>query len=235
MMALSPTESGRSCRTTTLSASGVASRKGDAGCEFNSTIGSKYQVRHRTLAADLGRWSLRDFVEYPDGYNAYEYAHSNPIRFVDPFGLRIIPITDKAACLVRCLTERSKTFRDIKHELDNDGKRQTVGTMTPVGSEPSSGGTNGYCDPQTDGDGNYTGDSDSMVDSHPPPTGSDPALTMAHEMGHARDYSNARGQCESPTNPPEKGGAAVQDAVFKDLVTNRTVKNPLHPCPQCGP
>jgi len=56
---------------------------------------SNYQVRHRWLETLLGCWSTRDptfATEMPAGYagaaiRSYQYASSNPIRFLDPHGL----------------------------------------------------------------------------------------------------------------------------------------------------
>src|SRR5690606_19182932 len=45
-----------------------------------------YQVRHRTYRSILGAWLERDFVEYDDGFNLYEYVHGRPITFLDVYG-----------------------------------------------------------------------------------------------------------------------------------------------------
>jgi RHS repeat-associated protein len=46
-----------------------------------------YQVRFRHLHSKIGRWASRDPVQYLDGPNLYAYCGSNPLSFVDPFGL----------------------------------------------------------------------------------------------------------------------------------------------------
>jgi len=69
------------------SATKVANRKGYAGYECDAAIGLKYHVRHRVLAADLGRWLTRDPIGYVDGANLYELVSSNPTTTRDPLGL----------------------------------------------------------------------------------------------------------------------------------------------------
>jgi RHS repeat-associated protein len=49
-----------------------------------------YQVRFRYLHPGLGRWVSRDPLGYVDGMGLYEYAGSNPFRYLDPTGLGII-------------------------------------------------------------------------------------------------------------------------------------------------
>jgi RHS repeat-associated protein len=41
----------------------------------------------RTYDPALGRWRQMDPIGYADGMNAYEYVSSNPVNFVDPYGL----------------------------------------------------------------------------------------------------------------------------------------------------
>ncbi len=48
-----------------------------------------YHVRHRYYHAKVGRWVQRDALEYADGMHLYQYAGSNPIRYLDPDGLKI--------------------------------------------------------------------------------------------------------------------------------------------------
>lgn len=52
----------------------------DAGCGM-------YQVRHRVLHPELGRWLQRDAAGYVDGQSLYLYASANPILRSDPLGL----------------------------------------------------------------------------------------------------------------------------------------------------
>lgn len=46
-----------------------------------------YDSRHRDYDPALGRFRQRDPLGYADGLNAYAYARSNPVNFVDPWGL----------------------------------------------------------------------------------------------------------------------------------------------------
>jgi len=43
-------------------------------------------VRHRPDSAELGAWVVRDFEEYPDGMDHYEYVGSMPTFYLDPSG-----------------------------------------------------------------------------------------------------------------------------------------------------
>lgn len=49
-----------------------------------------YYYGARYYAAWLGRWTSPDPAEMIDGVNMYQYAHSNPMRFVDPSGCQDI-------------------------------------------------------------------------------------------------------------------------------------------------
>ena len=48
---------------------------------------SLYYYRARHYSPTLGRWLQRDPLGYADGASLYGYGASNPVRFVDPWGL----------------------------------------------------------------------------------------------------------------------------------------------------
>jgi len=48
---------------------------------------SFYQVRTRYLHPNLGRWLIRDFIEYEGGTNLYNYVGNDPTSHVDEYGL----------------------------------------------------------------------------------------------------------------------------------------------------
>ncbi|MFO0835766.1 MAG: RHS repeat-associated core domain-containing protein [Phycisphaerales bacterium] len=64
---------------------------------YNNTFGyagytwdpacSRYHVRNRVYAPELGRWLTRDPASYLVGMNLYDYVGSMPHRFADPLGL----------------------------------------------------------------------------------------------------------------------------------------------------
>ncbi len=45
-------------------------------------------ARNRWLNSAMGRWLQRDPVGYVDGMNLYKHVRSNPVAYVDPFGLQ---------------------------------------------------------------------------------------------------------------------------------------------------
>ncbi len=60
---------------------------GYAGYRFNHEA-ENYAVRFRVYLPDLGRWAQRDPVGYlGSSMNLYEYAFSDPVRYLDPDGL----------------------------------------------------------------------------------------------------------------------------------------------------
>jgi RHS repeat-associated protein len=59
-----------------------------SGRQFDEESGLFF-YRMRYLDPVLGRFISRDPIAYVDGFNLYEYAASNPGKFVDPFGLTL--------------------------------------------------------------------------------------------------------------------------------------------------
>jgi len=57
-----------------------------AGRRFDDLTGL-YYFRNRYYDARSGRFLSRDPTEYHDGFNQYQYAHANPINWIDPLGL----------------------------------------------------------------------------------------------------------------------------------------------------
>ncbi len=68
-----------------LSVDEIANDIGYAAYIFNDES-QNYHVRNREYSPQLGRFLQRDLLEYPDGYNLYQYVMSNPIGYIDPFG-----------------------------------------------------------------------------------------------------------------------------------------------------
>ncbi len=63
-------------------------RKGYGGYELDPVLAyTTWHVRYRVLISDLGRFATRDPIGYMGGVNLYQYVRSNPLRFIDPFGL----------------------------------------------------------------------------------------------------------------------------------------------------
>jgi RHS repeat-associated protein len=59
------------------------------GGRYNA-ITRLHHFRHRDYSADLGRWMQQDPAGYVDGGNRYQLERNNPVKAVDPFGLRSI-------------------------------------------------------------------------------------------------------------------------------------------------
>jgi hypothetical protein len=65
----------------------------------------------------LGRWMERDPIRYGDGMNMYQYVASNPVRFVDPSGMKLVIERDsQRGSTLRCLKRFCKDL-----EIDRDG------------------------------------------------------------------------------------------------------------------
>ena len=73
-----------------MSSTGINSRRGYAGYEYDSALsGARHisHVRFRVYDADLGRWTRRDPLGYVDGMSLYSYVQAYPILMADPMGL----------------------------------------------------------------------------------------------------------------------------------------------------
>ena len=73
-----------------MSSTGINSRRGYAGYEYDSALsGARHisHVRFRVYDADLGRWTRRDPLGYVDGMSLYAYMQAYPILMADPMGL----------------------------------------------------------------------------------------------------------------------------------------------------
>ncbi len=67
-------------------------------------IASRLYVRARHLRADLGRWMSRDPIGFSGGINIYRYGNNDPLKNVDPSGLKC-PQLPSSACFM-CWFER---------------------------------------------------------------------------------------------------------------------------------
>ena len=84
-----------------LSAGGVANRRGYAGYQLDTSGQPRYRARNRLLLADLGRWHQRDGTGMIDGPNLYGYVAGHAIISRDPTGNR----SYLAAVTLPCPTE----------------------------------------------------------------------------------------------------------------------------------
>lgn len=74
-----------------MTSSGVESRRGYAGYEYDPTFGGAGRhlshVRHRVYDAEIGRWTRRDPSGYTDSMSLYEYVRSQPMQWTDSSGM----------------------------------------------------------------------------------------------------------------------------------------------------
>jgi RHS repeat-associated protein len=77
--------SGTTLGRAVLSSPGIANRKGYAG--YEQSVARRYDVRHRSLTADLGRWNRRDPIEVASERQLYAYVSGHALTMVDPSGL----------------------------------------------------------------------------------------------------------------------------------------------------
>jgi RHS repeat-associated protein len=57
------------------------------GREWDSTLGL-YHFRARWMSGMTGRFLTRDPIGYRGGFNMYSYVKGQPLRYIDPFGLK---------------------------------------------------------------------------------------------------------------------------------------------------
>jgi hypothetical protein len=62
----------------------ILNRKGYAGYEGDATSASKWHVRNRALASELGRWLQHSSGGYENGANLCSYTSDFPFRLTDP-------------------------------------------------------------------------------------------------------------------------------------------------------
>lgn len=210
-----------------LSQTDVRNRRGHHGLPQNVSL--HYWGRWRVIQAVAGRWLRRDPAGYVDGTSLYEYVGSSPRNYADPSGLKIMvrgsAWTEYGECLLRCLTERSATFRNMKHALDGSPYTQNITMLNNVPAEPGGGDNYGICsEVPSPGEGN----SNSFVDVSPPgggagqAPGTDPAYTFAHEISHASGFADSPGQGNTDAE-----AEAFEAAVKADCGGLGS------PCPEC--
>jgi RHS repeat-associated protein len=91
-----------------------------------------YCVRNRWYEPKDGRWMTRDPAGYVDGMHLYEYSRSNPVRFLDPFGLKGRKIWDGPEAAIIAWVDSFNPFdyaaRVLSFELY--GNEHTLGFKT---------------------------------------------------------------------------------------------------------
>jgi RHS repeat-associated protein len=100
---------------------------GYCGYVFNPET-DDYTVRFRHYDPEIGRWLERDPAGYVDGSSLYEYAMSEPVDQIDPFGDRITVGGDE---------KFRKAVQDALRKLCPDAKVNADGSITlPPRPEP---------------------------------------------------------------------------------------------------
>ncbi|MBL9032112.1 MAG: hypothetical protein JNM80_10455 [Phycisphaerae bacterium] len=78
-----------------LSRSDVGLRRGYAGYEWDPAV-SRYHVRNRVYAPELGRWTNRDpLLNFHRSNSSYEYSSNSPVSRLDSLGLFDDPLIDR--------------------------------------------------------------------------------------------------------------------------------------------
>ena len=71
------------------SASGTGNEYKFTGKEWDEESGL-YYFWHRYYDPEIGRFINKDLIGFLGGINLYEYVGSNPINWIDPWGLKTI-------------------------------------------------------------------------------------------------------------------------------------------------
>jgi RHS repeat-associated protein len=90
------------------------------GREYDSETGLHY-YRARYYSPEMGRFLQRDPIGYSDGMNLYEYVHSNPLKYYDPFG----------AATKQPMGKVGRWQRELQEEWD-DPSRSWVWTLMKI-------------------------------------------------------------------------------------------------------
>ncbi|MDX2109954.1 MAG: RHS repeat-associated core domain-containing protein [Verrucomicrobiota bacterium] len=77
----------------TVSVSALGNTFGFTGRIWDADI-RLWNYRNRFYSPFLGRFLQRDPAGFIDGYNIYAYVINNPLRYMDPYGLKKIPIDE---------------------------------------------------------------------------------------------------------------------------------------------
>jgi RHS repeat-associated protein len=158
------------------------------GREYDSETGL-YYYRARYYKPSIGRFLQTDPIGYAAGLNLYTYCKNNPIKWADPFGLKISVQGDQiAAAQAASYLWESSTFINTVNYLENRPETYTITTNN--NNDDSYLSNDIHWDPYS---ALYT------------TTGGmqSPALGLAHEMEHARnDAENDVGSTTyNPNNP----------------------------------
>ncbi|MEM0466090.1 MAG: RHS repeat-associated core domain-containing protein [Candidatus Thermoplasmatota archaeon] len=90
---------------------------------YDATTGL-YHFYARSYSPSLGRWLQRDPLGYVDGLNLYQYVGSNPMSFIDPYGLWGEGTYGKHEQKQKEYKEKEEKFKEQEKkvkELENSG------------------------------------------------------------------------------------------------------------------
>jgi RHS repeat-associated protein len=101
-----------------------------------------YYYRARYYSPRLGRFISHDPMDYSDGVNMYQFVRGNPVRYTDPFGFAVDPVSIAVeasvvvglAVLYKAFVEPAlkKAYDKVVDALSGSpGEMQTVSTEKP--------------------------------------------------------------------------------------------------------
>jgi len=116
---------------------------GFTGHYFNAPTGLNLAL-YRAYDPDLGRWISRDPLEdaeMSEGPNLYGYCNSDPVDYLDPFGLALSPACIAALQeLKAALADAVNQFNKYNPETDAQGGVEILRGGKPIGRKTRPGG-----------------------------------------------------------------------------------------------
>ncbi|MBX3388499.1 MAG: hypothetical protein KF691_03475 [Phycisphaeraceae bacterium] len=169
-------ETGQLSNRSSTASDNVDSRIGYGGYIWNGET-AQFFVRNRICDFERGTWISRDYIEYLDGSNLFQYVGSIPIRFVDPSGLCKVEVR----------------YADIGNGLLHYYHAYVVttsadGSQTYFRGGPTSSPSSGPSRSTTSGPGGASTPGDSRSGSSPEANGTSPGVSDGGGPANGNGY-----------------------------------------------